>query len=322
MTTSRDETFMSIGAVSKATGIPKETLRTWERRYDFPKPQRSSTGHRRYSSQIIEPLKLIYIALEQGHRPSQVVGQDVETLRQLLDVTTPNYLSPVNTSPNASPEDPLTDTEQTIARWMKLLNKLDQEQLRADLEHAWFELGPRTFLTDLISPFLNEVGQAWHEGRIAVFHEQFASLQLRDFLSTQWGSISARSNGPNVLLATLPGEYHLIGLHMAACIMAVTGYQIHLLGADLQPPHIAQAAEQTHAAYVLISISSAANTSATTRHIQTLRALLPENIGLILGGSGAPERFDPEHTKRIMGLDDLYHWARDQHLPKAQGASS
>lgn len=312
MTTSRDDTFMSIGAVSKATGIPKETLRTWERRYNFPKPQRSNTGHRRYSSKIIEPLKLIYIALEQGHRPSQVVGQDLETLRQLLDITTPNYISPTS---SAAPEDPLSSSEQTVAKWMKHVHQLDQAQLRSDLEHAWFEMGPRAFLTDLLAPFLNEVGHAWHEGRIAVFHEQFASQQLRDFLSTQWNSISARSNGPNILLATLPGEYHLIGLHMAACIMAITGYQVHLIGADLQPSHIAQAAEQTHAAYVLISISSAANTSATTRHIQTLRALLPENIGIVLGGAGAPERFNPENTKRIMGLDELYHWSRDRHLP-------
>ena len=35
---------LSIGAVSKATGVPVETLRTWERRYGVPSPGRSAMG--------------------------------------------------------------------------------------------------------------------------------------------------------------------------------------------------------------------------------------------------------------------------------------
>ncbi|MEC9398125.1 MAG: MerR family transcriptional regulator, partial [Myxococcota bacterium] len=60
---------LSIGAVSQATGIPVETLRTWERRYGFPSPERSDGGHRQYNASIVEHLNLISRALEQGHRP-------------------------------------------------------------------------------------------------------------------------------------------------------------------------------------------------------------------------------------------------------------
>ena len=49
-----DETTLSIGAVSQATGIPSETLRTWERRYGFPSPERSDGGHRQYNASIVE----------------------------------------------------------------------------------------------------------------------------------------------------------------------------------------------------------------------------------------------------------------------------
>ena len=43
------ETEYSIAAVSKLTGVSCHALRVWERRYGFPVPHRSASGHRRYS---------------------------------------------------------------------------------------------------------------------------------------------------------------------------------------------------------------------------------------------------------------------------------
>ncbi len=40
---------MRIADVERDTGISKDTLRVWERRYQFPKPQRDSLGERLYS---------------------------------------------------------------------------------------------------------------------------------------------------------------------------------------------------------------------------------------------------------------------------------
>jgi DNA-binding transcriptional MerR regulator len=62
-------------------GISPNTLRSWERRYDFPKPHRSAGGHRQYSLAEIEALRLtlaethnvssaISLARERGEGPS------------------------------------------------------------------------------------------------------------------------------------------------------------------------------------------------------------------------------------------------------------
>src|SRR5678815_1286064 len=42
------EGLLSIGALSAATGIPAETIRSWERRYGFPAAGRKPSGHRVY----------------------------------------------------------------------------------------------------------------------------------------------------------------------------------------------------------------------------------------------------------------------------------
>jgi hypothetical protein len=36
---------LAIGALAKATGIPIETLRTWETRYGYPIRERKPSGH-------------------------------------------------------------------------------------------------------------------------------------------------------------------------------------------------------------------------------------------------------------------------------------
>jgi DNA-binding transcriptional MerR regulator len=39
---------LSIGDLARRTGVPAATLRSWEDRYGFPRPQRLDGGHRRY----------------------------------------------------------------------------------------------------------------------------------------------------------------------------------------------------------------------------------------------------------------------------------
>ena len=72
--------WLSIGALSRATGIAVETLRTWESRYGFPVPERKPSGHRVYPVAAVPRLRRIAQALSLGHRAGQVVGASEEAL--------------------------------------------------------------------------------------------------------------------------------------------------------------------------------------------------------------------------------------------------
>ena len=78
---------LSIGALSRSTGIPVETLRTWERRYGFPVPERKPSGHRVYAVAHVSRLRRIAEALARGHRASEAVSASEKDLTVLLDVT-------------------------------------------------------------------------------------------------------------------------------------------------------------------------------------------------------------------------------------------
>ena len=85
---------LSIGALSRATGIPVETLRTWESRYGFPVPERRPSGHRVYPLSIAPRLRRIAEALARGHRAGQVVPASDADLRQLLAAAPPAPVAP------------------------------------------------------------------------------------------------------------------------------------------------------------------------------------------------------------------------------------
>jgi MerR family transcriptional regulator, light-induced transcriptional regulator len=50
---------LTIGEFAQRTGVAEGTLRMWERRHDFPSPERLAGGHRRYSEADIELVRRV-----------------------------------------------------------------------------------------------------------------------------------------------------------------------------------------------------------------------------------------------------------------------
>ena len=57
---------LGIGAVSRLTGIPAPTLRTWEMRYGRPVPERGPGGQRLYAPDVVHWLKLVQAVTSRG----------------------------------------------------------------------------------------------------------------------------------------------------------------------------------------------------------------------------------------------------------------
>ena len=73
-----------IGAVSRLTNIPTETLRVWERRYKVVEPQRTPGGNRVYEQHDVARLEIIKMLVDNGHAISTVANLPLETLQQRL----------------------------------------------------------------------------------------------------------------------------------------------------------------------------------------------------------------------------------------------
>lgn len=288
---------ITIGAMSQATGIPANTLRTWERRYNFPEPQRTDSGQRLYDSTLIGHLRLVHQALEAGHRPRQVLGLAEEQLRRLLDKASP---AP---APTTAPANVGTTTEQ----WLRAVQEFDSAALTGGLRTEAARLGVLRMLTERAAPFMAEMGLAWRQGRVQIYQEHWASEHLRAFLAEQWQPLANAASGPPIVASTLPHDRHDLGLHMAVTVMAMCGWRIVFLGRDTPVDDIAAAVEQSRAPAALISISQWTAADLAHAHLEQLRARLDPSVYLLVGGAGSPGAL-PGVT-HLSGLEPLYQWA-------------
>jgi len=296
-----DETLMSIGALSRATGVPADTLRTWERRYGFPLAERTESGHRRYSMLTLRRLRLITRVLELGHRPSTVLAADEATLRQLVTEARPGQARAADLA------EAIDDDAEAIEVWLGHVERYEGRAFERELRSSWATLGAMAFLERRAGPFVRELGRRWERGELGVRHEHFASERTREFLSQLWRPLSDAATGPAIVLATLPGEQHVLGLHMAALTLTLSNARVIFLGADAPAVEIARAVEQHGAEAVALSAASSADRAELARHVATLLSALPARVRVVVGGAG----FDPppEGVDHTPSLTSLLAWA-------------
>jgi len=280
--------------------VPVDTLRTWERRYGFPTPTaRTGGSHRRYAASTIEQVRLIVRALELGHRPSAVVGRDPEALRRLLGGEAGAPLAAASEASDAA----------VVARWLELTHALDGGALIGELYRSLAELAAIPLLERRVGPYLRELGEAWARGLLRVSHEHYASERIREFLSEQWrrANDGPRARPVRAVLATLSGEQHVLGLHMAAWVVALAGVHVLFLGADTPADEVAFAVEQHQACAVVLSMAEGVGARRDAA-LTALAAALPPGVPVVLGGAGA---VGATSGRILNSFEELSEWASD-----------
>ncbi len=283
--------LLSIGDVAAATAISTETLRIWERRYGRPVPVRLPSGHRRYTPAHVRWLRRVAEAIALGHRPHKVVPLSERELDEVLGTPTAERDSP------------------EALRWVRMVKEFKGEQLVAEMMSAWKTNDVVPFLDLYIAPFVSAVGRAWADGKLEVRHEHFASELVQNVIRNLRSDLDLPTNRPVVLLTTLPGESHGIGLQMAALVCSANRVPVGVLGVDTPLLEIVRAVNELGSRVVGLSVSLATGGVETDRVIAELRQALPADVRLVVGGDGARGiRRGPrgiEYVESLAGWDEI-----------------
>jgi DNA-binding transcriptional MerR regulator len=287
------------------TTLSADTLRMWERRYGFPKPGRRGSQIRVYSDADVERLTLVARALKQGFRAGEVIHHSLDELRTLLI--------------NATQRSPFQPTSPTVDALLEAVTKDDTAGLRNGLRQAVATLGPRRFITEVAGPLIQQAGDAWCDGRLGVRQEHYLSAAISTQLRSLLNAYEADTEGPVVVLATLSEERHGLGLDMAALYLAVAGFAPRMLGVDVPPAQIVDAARALRARVVGLSISRGSDAELTSERVRWLLRELPSTVELWLGGQGAPAPRPPNpRIFSVLGWADVdRELARIRGLPAA-----
>lgn len=303
---------LSIAAVERDTGIGKDTLRVWERRYGFPTPSRDANGERVYPMAQVEKLRIIKRLMDQGHRPGRIVAQPVEQLQHLsqAQIATPQRLYPSAAS------------QVDLRQYVELLIVHDSDGLRRQLNQVIAREGLKYFVTDLVAPLTTAVGDAWMRGELEVFEEHAYTECVTGLLRHAINALTehATDGVPSVLLTTFPQESHGLGLLMAESMLALEGCRCISLGTQTPLRDIAQAVVAHSVDVVALSFSVSMNAKQAMDGLAELRQLLPPSVEVWAGGQcAALQRREQTHAVVLRDLVSISHeikrW-RTEHAAK------
>lgn len=273
----------SIADVERDTGLSKDTLRVWERRYGFPSPERDALGERQYDNEQLLRLRHVRRLLDAGHRPGQVVTLP---LAVLMGMGQEPAAEPAGDQVHPSSGAAVTMSGPDLQHWLQLLRQHDVLALRTELEGHLQRHGLLALVRDGIAPLNGLVGQSWLDGQLAVFEEHLYTETVQALLRQAIGRVtdSQARQPPRVLLTTVPAEPHALGLLMAECVMALEGCETVGLGVQTPLPDIVAAARAYRADVVALSFTAVQNPRDVRTALTQLREQLPAHVELWAGG--------------------------------------
>lgn len=279
---------LPINAVERETGVSKELLRMWERRYGFPVPERDAQGDRIYPMAQVAKLRLLRRLIDFGFRPGKIILEPVEALERLLSTQSKANF-------DTSPEQ-----EQEL---LSALRARDPSQLRDYLSHQLIKLGLQSFILDFLQYANVIVGDAWMRGLLEIHEEHLFTEQVQSLVRQAIGSLREADFPPRILLATPPDETHTLGILMVEAILRLENVDAVCYGAQMPVREVANAVTKNKMQIVAISFSASYPTAKAIDYLEELRFRLP--LSVTIWGGGAALRSTRKTVEAVRFFHDL-----------------
>jgi len=248
------------------TSINAHTLRKWESRYSFLEPERTETNIRCYSDEQLKKLLNISILTRNGYRISKIDKMSDDEIHDLIS----------NKLINDNPDDEISAL---------IISTLDMDEVAFDsvLKEHILKNGLLATMTQLIYPFLNQVGVLWGINKVMPAQEHFISnLIKKKIFSTIDLLPYPKKNAPSILMFLTENEHHEIALLVAYYIAREFGWRVYYLGQNVPTENIRQVIEETNPKAMMSMFVTPTQVSIETK----LQGILNQgNIPLFVSGN-------------------------------------
>lgn len=267
----------TVNEVEVQTKVPASTLRQWERRYGFPKPERSASGYRLYRDADIRHIEQMKRYIAQGLSASRAA--------ELVCPAGPPEEGAVAGSLEALHRDLLA-----------ALLRLDEAGADRVFSQAHSFHSVEDVLSGLAERTMRELGAMWHEGRIPVTTEHFASAYVQGRLRGLLSASPSVEGGAVVVVACAPLETHELGALTLAVLLRRAGFHVVYLGANTPVKELRDLALSLRPAGVMISASVGPSVEMLLEQKAHLVGIAP-----VLAFGGAAFNARPELAETLYG---------------------
>lgn len=295
----------TVKAAARATGVSRTCLRTWERRYGIPKPDRSANGRRQYDEADIATIRRMVELVDAG----LPAGDAARVIRDERD----NGGGPgqANAEPSAVPAEasdgppPSPPPHPLLDELLSAACAFDEHAVVQGLRASVTALGWPEALEVVIFPLLRRVGKDWSCGCRLIAGEHFVCEIIRGQMLC---AVDAAGNGHSpavtAVLACPEGEQHDVGLLALSLLLRQRGLRVVYLGADVPSADLLALIEDIEPEAVCLSATTGmgrAALSRATHHIVSHRPL-PH---LFVGGPALRRKTEEEFIPGVHLPDAL-----------------
>jgi methanogenic corrinoid protein MtbC1 len=226
----------SVQAAGRATGISPWRIRTWERRYGVPTPERDSNGRRTYSEDDIQVLRRMAALTEGGLSAAHAA----EAIR--------------NEEPPAPQRPAATEPDPRVAAIAEAARSFDEIACVAAIRDASGSLDWAETVEHVLMPAMGLIGELWERGEVSLAVEHFASQLLRrEMLAAVAALEEPSADRPLVLVACPEDEWHDLGATAFWLLLRQRGVRVVFLGADVPAEALVAAVKATRPDSVCLS---------------------------------------------------------------------
>ena len=264
-----------IHRVAKLTGLSKDVIRVWERRFGILKPTRGANRYRNYSDEDVALLRFLKEQLDAGGSIGELAKLGREELLGRARASAPRTSFVDNTF------------SRLLRELLSTLNPFDRVIFEKRLNGAVAVVPFEEALHGILLPLQEQVGQLWHENHIDVAIEHYVTKQIQQKIFSAMNQLPVAEFGAKVVVAGPPGEEHDIAALTVAYRCRVRGCRVYYLGANVPVAPLANFCGKVEPDLTIISFPLALSDDKATELVQALADEVSPVSNLAVGGYGA-----------------------------------
>ena len=285
-----------IHRVAKLTGLSKDVIRVWERRFGLLKPMRGANRYRNYSDEDVALLRYLKEQLDAGAS----IGDLAKIGREEL----------LNRVPAAAPRTFVVDNtfDRLLRELLSALNPLDRVIFEKRLNGAVAVVPFEEALHGILLPLQQQVGELWHTGHINIATEHYVTKQIQQKIYAAMNQLPVAEFGTKVVVACPPGEEHDIAALAVAYRCRVRGCRVYYLGANVPISALTNLCGNVEPDITILSFPLTLSESQATEVIQAISDELRPVSMVVAGGHGAlamRDQFSKSHIDVLENFGEL-----------------
>lgn len=218
---------LTIRDLENLSGIKAHTIRMWEQRYGFLKPQRTDTNIRYYSHDELKTILNVALLNKCGFKLCHIDQmQPAEICEKVLSLGSTEAVH-----------------ERVINDLIRAMVDMQTEKFESTLDQYISKNGLIRSVREIIFPFLERIGILWQTGHILAAQEHFVRSIIRQKLIVAIDSVVPENESSKRVLLFLPEkENQELGLLFLHYLLKFRGTKVTYLGANVPISDVAYVA--------------------------------------------------------------------------------